>query len=136
MHTIKSEIKNMTKYVSFYEMLPFGIIAYIIASVIFTLKFITIASMFDKTIIAISYVCILAVCVITPIILNHKSIKYIGAFENEYERTLLGFSALTEKGITRKINKAKKYGWYYDGFGGLSPLRQVDAFPDYLDTIW
>lgn len=136
MKRIKAEFKNITKYISFYEMIPFAIITNMISTIICMNQFIMAKSIISHIIIAMIYAIILSSYTIIPFILKCKSLKYVGAFENKYERTLLGFSALTEKGIARKINKAKKHGWYYDGFGGLSPLRQVDAFPDYLDTIW
>ena len=74
--------------------------------------------------------------IITPLIIRTFGVKYIGAFENNTSYDLLGFYAMSEKGINRKIKKAKKQGWYYDGFGELSPLRKVDKFPTYLETIY
>lgn len=73
---------------------------------------------------------------ITPLIIRTFGVKYIGAFENNTSYDLLGFYAISEKGINRKIKKAKKQGWHYDGFGGLSTLRKVDKFPTYLETIY
>lgn len=61
-------------------------------------------------------------------------VRYIGSFYNDEECRILAFTLVSERGLKRKLKSLAKSGWYYDGYGGYSPLRKVDKFPDYLTS--
>ena len=56
-----------------------------------------------------------------------------GAFEHcKRCVTLVGFSYRTEKQLLRKIKRAKRKGFVYDGV--LCPLKECEQLPAYVRT--
>lgn len=54
-----------------------------------------------------------------------------GSFENGERVILIGFVYRTEGELIRKIRKAERNGWNYDGV--YCPLKQCDFLPSYVD---